>query len=720
MADQERTLHVLDGGRPFGGTAEELVTARGKADSFDAITYVSSVDQLAWLFSLFSGVIRVLIGIGEANALAPIARMMRGDDIRAFNRLPADVRDRIVAGSVQARYAPADEMVHTKLYLPRSGARDLLAIMGSANLTKTAFGMGGRTQHEDLAIFRDGPSLGAYRLRFDGLWAHGVSCFPDDALSAWRDERRLLDPGDASAMTERLGRMLDADDSSLARLVKASSQALDQAKDIVKREPAEVTAKELSECNAVLSLVSRTNKGTYRPKRASQTRDRAVRKALEHLTLECDVATQIEYPFIVARRTDEGRTLMIGTSTKDGSPINLRPWDAPGLSAAQLDERLATIEEFCLTYHEFAAMPELADDTYLSCVYEAILYAMTSPVICDLRAAVPDQESQQLRYAPLHMLLHCPNGSTGKTVLLKALYRLLSGTTPDMRNLDYQKRWKAAFEGTQGRAQLEGWFHTGNRFPLFADEAQAYLTTNDRACDAIKRVVNGSRGSTADTYAPIICSTNKQPPKDQGALSRVKLLEINQPIDKDNALASATVDEVIGRMDDLLAREVAARVLRQVDAGTCPAWWRDQDVLGPTRRVMEGLYREARRELPPFFPRFPVNNTALRARTRWREEWQNEGNRAAFFSVSEGGGERLRVKWDRLSTQRMSRATMNEYTSGVPVRVLFGVPNDQYITFASREVFLAWIGMEKDESSEAESRPGFFSRLRGRFARARG
>lgn len=686
-------LHCVIDGVPQKGTLDTVFGRPGEYTRLRCVTYVSSPTILCDVARRFESA-SFIVGADIPEAVKPLADLFEGGPVKFFDGLSDEMRDRVVAGTLRMRYSDMRRVVHSKIYLMDDQKTGSCRVaVGSANLTKNAFGIGEKEQMEELIVSSDRDVFSAFEARFDELSNMTVRFFPEVCERKWREDREVIAITDAKALSDFLKDQL-ANSESARLLVNASEEEMAGLARMSEQGSQDLTEsdKNLIEIHRVITKKRGHARVLKTPKEIGETWANRIEPRVLRIASEPSPAG-ISIPMVIQSKSKDGSTGLFRTDDGSASATELARRIVPGeFRPDEVSQMLARLEGFIETYERFSANGDI-DDTYLMRIYEAVLFGLTSPLIATEREAKGEADGEtQLSNIPIILVVGGRSGS-GKTVLLDFIHRLI----------DYGRPWDSSLCPTQYRdlkarqafgSDLARYFEMGTRFPLFVDEVTAGFFKNGSSDSTTKSITNKLKSGN---YGPILMTTNATDfnPND-GATRRFKYL----PMDKAMMIGREAQSSLFAARDAApfdLAPLFWTLWLKSMDEGRDTFSWSYgmADPLALSRDVMVSLYDRAERELPAYFPDFPQDDSTFETKEKWRQIWGDVTQRHNF--VPYDGNKELRVKLEDLSSMISQKFIRKSYVSALPPRVVRSM-GDMYVSFDTR-AFFDWIGEENPYES---------------------
>lgn len=688
---EESMLHIVKNGHAVSMNFEDLFDSF-KYSRIRCVSYVSSPKFLSRLITRFEEA-TVILGIDQAEPLAGIDEFFRGGNIKRFNALGEKARDMVSSGACRLLYGDGMTPIHSKIYL-LDGKDSTRVMVGSANLTETAFGLGTKSQYEELLIFDDRPSMfEEYEKRFTLLETTAIDVIPKECKDVWRDKKILIDAKDAEVVARVVKADLKGvDKDKIVETFLATQSDFESLSETVEVDPKALSASEVAKLEVVRQLKVRSKDGRFELKSGqplSNAVDKVIKTVIEMEAEVEDEASLEGFPFLVQKDFGDEQSLWFGHGFSAEDLMTDKFTPSEKLSKKELKRQLKNVEAFLDTYVKYSK--GIVDDAYLAKLYEAILFTLMGPFFKDVRKQVAESavSGGELSNIPLFLAIGGVQYS-GKTSLLSYLYKMACGEKfPDTVFTGMRLSTKHLF----GR-NLRKCFQTGNRFPTFIDEVQPSYFKGKMGSDTIKSVANEL---VDEEYAPVICTTNAGEYNEaDGVGRRVLYLQIDQAFDDQDMEGRRARDAVIAACDGKLMREFATRFIEHEKAGdklyghAFQSKTASSDYLMMARMVVSEMYKDAGRKLPSYFPYEAVGGHAEDDVKKWRLLWEYKPE---IFELR-GNGKTLCVNQESIFGRKMTGTEQSQYVTVLPPAVNVGPSSGVYLELDAKK-FCKWIGVDK-------------------------
>ena len=694
LMPEEGALHVVRNLGPAKMTWEEIFDSK-IYDELYAVTYVASPRFLSNLLSGFKKS-RIIVGIDNAKALQPIDDLFRGGNVRLFNKLAEDVRDKVCTGQVSFRYPSSTEPVHSKLFLMRASGGRTRMVVGSINLTENALTERGKHQYEEAFVLDDSPAFEPYLRRYEAIDAKCFDYIPEIAKRSWAEDGILIDLHDPEIMKAVILEGLEGE-TGKRRAFAALEPDYKELCERCSRDDPEVSREDATQLE-VMRKLKVNGDGRFALKSGTSLANAVAKIQEKVLTVEAEEPSESTMPFLAAADDGDALRFYYAKTRDDGSTIQmLDPFFCEPLERDEIDAALANIEAFIDTYAEYTVNEIDAD--YGKWIYEAVLYTLAAPVVETVRSYASDAYGENtLADIPLYLVIGGRAGS-GKTHLLEYLFQLLSGECLSVTSCQFKKMSSADLYGSN----LKKAFKTGNRFPLFVDEVKPSFFKGAAAED-LKANVNGLKNCE---YSPIIGTTNAEDyMPSEGAVRRLKYLPLNEVFDKSNLEGEAAFQAILAQTTNALAKDFLVRFGDAVGDGRAP-YGDQRDYLVLAREIMLDYYRACERDVPESFPHYLIDNSTIEGKNRWLQLWNDPTYRDCFVPIEDE--KKLRVEVERLFPNKPTNRERNEYVAGLPPIVAFS-KNAKYVELNTVQ-FFDWIGVKSPYEKKS-----FAQRLKSMFS----
>jgi len=221
-------------------------------------------------------------------------------------------------------------------------------------------------------------------------------------------------------------------------------------------------------------------------------------------------------------------------------------------------------------------------------LYETILFAFTAPFVNHLHSEKMRVAQIVNKRGPRHLLLYGPGGN-GKTVIGRYLNFLLTGKhiNPVSAKQWTKKQWENLFNHMQ---------LAGSPYPVIIDDIKDTCFRGKRATLEGPVKSHWEENWKRNMKFPVMILNTNHEEIEEWAKSRIRRLELNV---KHKGKA-----EDMKLLNDLMMREnrVFAAFAKGMTSQLAMGIDYSEDELELSRSILQNLYQQVGREIPPFFP----------------------------------------------------------------------------------------------------------------------
>lgn len=246
---------------------------------------------------------------------------------------------------------------------------------------------------------------------------------------------------------------------------------------------------------------------------------------------------------------------------------------------------------FVNSYWEFAVYK---DKEVLKRVFEAILFAFTSPFIYLIRKSVKKHRGdEKLAEIPIVLILG-GLANTGKTKLLLFINKLL-GNNYEVFN------YKDIYIKTQ--RILYDIFSSSNIFPILVDEIYDNFFRGEG-----ERLIKTLTNTLVEPHPCLIGTSNVGFSAESQVIRRIYYLHFASPFSEDKTIkakAEKYFEEKVGKVDDSLFRYFLSEFVKRINDDK---FYRIEDPLFLSREIFNEMFEKAGFERPDFISQSPCGD----------------------------------------------------------------------------------------------------------------
>lgn len=555
------------------------------------VTYVTSPEFFYERIKDFKKVIAILGEEETARQFYQIDPLIEERFIRQAEQYP-EILQGLDSGAIELRYMKAGERIHSKIYILRDREDKFLRVMvGSANFT--FYGFGNKAQYEELVVYDGNYNklfCEAYLRRFEEIYKNSVDFLSEKtrkkikALVLRTENVFILSPDERAEVTiEKINReMLYGGD--------ATGVVLNV---IEEKETLEERVMEIERIERIVEHVTKKTKDGHSFEPAER-----LRSLKEKLREVVSFSHRRSHEFIDKRRFlhyNPAQSEFFIRQTDVAVPFT------SSLGNDELRARLIQLVNFVESYWEFAVHK---DRELLKRVFEAILFAFTSPFIYLMRKAVRKERGEE-KVAEIPIILILGGlANTGKTKLLLFINRLLGN---EFEVFNYRDIY------TKSQRILYDLFYTTNVFPILVDEIYDNFFKGEG-----ERLIKSLTNTLTEPHPCLIGTSNIGFSAESQVIRRIYYLHFACPFSEDRFLkerAERYFEEKVGRVDDSLFRHFLKEFLKRIPEHRMDTL---EDPLYLSREIFRDLFRQAGLAIPDFISERPCGDYYKLGSIEWQ------------------------------------------------------------------------------------------------------
>lgn len=571
-------LHILHNDKPF--KSEPLTLFDGNFTELRVVTYVSSPEFFFDRVKKFKKVIAIL---GEEESAREFYQLDPTFEERFILSAESDpqVLEAIANGVIELRYMKAGERIHSKIYILSDVQGNTRVMVGSANFTSSAFS--NRGQFEELIVYDSSynPSFcDAYIKRFKEIYENSMDFLSEktkkkiQSLILRAENILIFTPDDrAEAIVEKVQRQIQAGGDAGSLVIEVMNE----------KERTEKRIMEIERVEKIIENVTKKTKDGYsfEPKQKLVT----LKEKLKEIVSFSHKRTQ---EFI-----DKRKFLYFNHANwefyikENDHAVSYND----NLTDEELRDNLIKLVNFVNSYWEFAVYK---DREVLKRVFEAILFAFTSPFVYLIRKSVKKNKGdEKLAEIPIVLILG-GLANTGKTKLLLFINKLL-GNNFEVFN------YKDIYTKTQ--RILYDLFYTNNVFPILVDEIYDNFFRGEG-----ERLIKTLTNTITEPHPCLIGTSNVGFSAESQVIRRIYYLHFGSPFSEDKKIkekAERYFEEKVGIVDDSLFRYFLVEFAKRM---TEEEFFKIEDPLSMSRKIFINMFEKAGVDVPDFISHSPCGD----------------------------------------------------------------------------------------------------------------
>jgi len=604
-------LHILHNDKPFKSEPLSLFDTENFTE-LKIVTYVSSPDFFFDKVKKFKKVIAIL---GEEESAREFYQLDPVFEERIIHSAESDpeVLEGIANGRIELRYMKAGERIHSKIYILSDAQGKSRVMVGSANFTNAAFS--NRGQFEELIVYDSfhNPSFcDSYIKRFNEIYENSVDFLTEktrkklQSLILRAENILIFTPDDrADNIVEKVNRQIQSGGDASTLVVEVMEE----------KEKAEKRIMEIERIEKIIENVTKKTKDGY-----------SFEQKQKLLTLKEKLKEIVSFSHRKTQEFIDKRNFLYLNPANWEFYIKENEqavsYDA-NLTEEKLKENLTKLVNFVNSYWEFAVYK---DREVLKRVFEAILFAFTSPFIYLIRKSVKKNKGdEKLAEIPIVLILG-GLANTGKTKLLLFINKLL-GNNFEVFN------YKDIYTKTQ--RILYDLFYTNNIFPILVDEIYDNFFRGEG-----ERLIKTLTNTLTEPHPCLIGTSNVGFSAESQVIRRIYYLHFGSPFSEDKKIkerAERYFEEKVGIIDDSLFRYFLSEFAKRM---TEEEFFKIEDPLSLSRKIFFDMFSLSGIEVPDFISQSPCGDYYKIGSQEWQAFYLT---RKKEFKEMKDGGERYFV-----------------------------------------------------------------------------
>jgi hypothetical protein len=611
FTDKVSYLHILHNDKPFKSEPLSLFDTENFTE-LKIVTYVSSPDFFFDKVKKFKKVIAIL---GEEESAREFYQLDPVFEERIIHSAESDpeVLEAIANGRIELRYMKAGERIHSKIYILSDTQGKSRVMVGSANFTNAAFS--NRGQFEELIVYDSfhNPSFcDSYIKRFNEIYKNSVDFLSEktrkklQSLILKAENIMIFTPDDrADNIVEKVNRQIQSGGDASILVVEVMEE----------KEKAEKRIMEIEKIEKIIENVTKKTKDGY-----------SFEQKQKLLTLKEKLKEIVSFSHRKTQEFIDKRNFLYLNPANWEFYIKENEqavsYDA-NLTEEKLKENLKKLVNFVNSYWEFAVYK---DREVLKRVFEAILFAFTSPFIHRIRKSVKKNKGdEKLAEIPIVLILG-GLANTGKTKLLLFINKLLGNNFEVFNYKDiYTKTQRIIYD----------LFYTNNIFPILVDEIYDNFFRGEG-----ERLIKTLTNTLTEPHPCLIGTSNVGFSAESQVIRRIYYLHFGSPFSEDKKIkerAERYFEEKVGIIDDSLFRYFLSEFAKRMNE---EEFFKIEDPLSLSRKIFIDMFSLSGIELPDFISQSPCGDYYKIGSQEWQAFYLT---RKKDFKEMKDGGERYLV-----------------------------------------------------------------------------
>ena len=611
FTDKVSYLHILHNDKPFKSEPLSLFDTENFTE-LKIVTYVSSPDFFFDKVKKFTKVIAIL---GEEESAREFYQLDPVFEERIIHSAESDpeVLEAIANGRIELRYMKAGQRIHSKIYILSDTQGKSRVMVGSANFTNAAFR--NRGQFEELIVYDSfhNPSFcDSYIKRFNEIYKNSVDFLSEktkkklQSLILKAENIMIFTPDDrADNIVEKVNRQIQSGGDASTLVVEVMEE----------KEKAEKRIMEIERIEKIIENVTKKTKDGY-----------SFEQKQKLLTLKEKLKEIVSFSHRKTQEFIDKRNFLYLNPANWEFYIKENEqavsYDA-NLTEEKLKENLTKLVNFVNSYWEFAVYK---DREVLKRVFEAILFAFTSPFIHRIRKSVKKNKGdEKLAEIPIVLILG-GLANTGKTKLLLFINKLLGNNFEVFNYKDiYTKTQRIIYD----------LFYTNNIFPILVDEIYDNFFRGEG-----ERLIKTLTNTLTEPHPCLIGTSNVGFSAESQVIRRIYYLHFGSPFSEDKKIkerAERYFEEKVGIIDDSLFRYFLSEFAKRMPE---EEFFKIEDPLSLSRKIFFDMFSLSGIEVPDFISQSPCGDYYKIGSQEWQAFYLT---RKKDFKEMKDGGERYLV-----------------------------------------------------------------------------
>ena len=608
--NQVKYLNIIYNDEVYTGNIENLFDNK-EFNSLSVCTFVSSIKYFFNKVNDFDK-IELLLGI-EDGENAQKFLFDPNYTSSFFSNLDKKTLIKILNNDVSIRFTSTGTTIHSKIYILKNlKTNNTRVIFGSANFSTKAFG--GDRQFEELVVYDslyNSKIVDIFLQRYEDIKKHTNDFIPDIIRKKAKDEEKIiilnaedsLDILQDRLKNAQIGVVLPED---LSKNIESTKKVIVNQEENLKKE-----LKSIEQTKTVIEIVTKATKGIttfITPAQFIKNKEQLITKVLKPQTIIKEfkdsrmnlVYSPLENHFYIKSEESEDNTLEQFTKECDKTIIK---------------EKLELLDKFINVYTKYTMNKEEATKKR---IFEAILYAFTSPCIWKIRENIMWQQGrdESKSAVPLFMLI-AGQSQSGKTHLLKFISQIMGNLG---NYYHFSKSSKLSSMSEINPQTIYNFFEEENLMPIFIDEIiKDYFSSNSSSTSSymgegfIKKLTNAKDGK----YPCMIASSNTDFSANSQVMRRIYYIQLNNPFDVSK---KSEMDDIFTTLLHDFGNDLYRDFLFKLEQKLNSGYEIDtNDILKPSREVFKEYFKILDMPIPSYFSEERIDDYYIRGQQMWRD-----------------------------------------------------------------------------------------------------
>ncbi|UJS27444.1 AAA family ATPase [Macrococcoides canis] len=719
-------LQVIHNEKVVDGYEYQKIFDTRKYDEFIGTSYSVGHNMIKNIIDNFNHV-DFIVGICDHNYQSNLhayllkeqfkTKYIDASPISLFNDLNVNQKNKIINKQIQLNYPKPATPIHCKFYLLRNTeTNDNRLIFGSANLSTQAFSNDVR-QFEDIMIFDNHPFYEIFLSRYQNIKELCTDDFiPESLIEKYKSVNSkdifiIDDQQKSDILTETFIK-----DRETLLLKQEEIKEIKEIPDIIYNEQHHLDKKNKKQnkieeraIKTIALMLGNKNGRTVFKKKSKNI----IQKNIKEITAPLDIRKvenksnnyldqlPILYRDDANIGPDNYENIFV-VRKNDGQNTKHIPYNY-FIEKEVIISSLERIDEMMMSYMEHLKRKDIEA---VSRIYEAILYAFTSPFFSYLHKNI---ESFNIMYNIRDIPIFCIIGGapgSGKTYLLKWIGKM---TNPNQESsyLSYGSIKGMKKTGSEGdvsdvKKNINILFRQSNTYPLLIDEIEEKFFNDKHFEDLLVHSANElHKEMNGSPFPSFIGTTNSSTYQmHQRATSRIYYLKVDIPFDESKKFKSSkTYKSILNNSSDELFKDFLTRYLQMIQENPEELIKYQEnntlDFLNGTRKIFKSYYEMANKPLPEYFPTSITNDYLDNSKDTWRDLFRNYYDNKNYFSYNHGRDELTFFK-NILEGQQLykKRNVSKYYLDMLPAHIYKQSQGEyNYLIVIYAHEFFKWLGI---------------------------
>ncbi|MGH2308115.1 phospholipase D family protein (plasmid) [Arcobacter cryaerophilus gv. pseudocryaerophilus] len=609
-SNQAKYLNIIFNDQIYNGNIEELFDTK-EFNSLSVCTFVSSVKYFFNKVNQFEK-IELLLGIEDGENAQKFLYDPNYTS-KFFSNLDKKTLTKILDNNVSIRFTSNGTTIHSKIYILKNlETKNTRIMFGSANFSTKAFS--GDRQFEELVVYDstyNSKIVDIFIQRYEEIKKFTNDFVPDIIRKKVQKEDKLIILNAEDSLDILQNRLKDVQigvilPEELSKNIETTKKVIINQEENLKKE-----LKSLEQTKTVIEIVTKATKGInsfITPAQFLKNKEQLITKVLKTQTIIKEfkdsrinlIYSPLENHFYIKGEESNDNTIEKFTKECD---------------TTVLKEKLELLDKFINVYTKYTMNKEEATKKR---IFEAILYAFTSPCIWKIRENIMFQQGRDEAKSaiPLFMLI-AGQSQSGKTHLLKFISQIMGNLG---NYYHFSKNSKLSSMSEINPQAIYNFFEEENLMPIFIDEiTKDYFSSNSSSTSGymgegfMKKLTNSKEGK----YPCMLASSNTDFSANSQVMRRMYYIQLNNPFDTSK---KSEMDDFFTTLLHNFGLDLYKDFLYRLDQKINNGYEIDtNDILKPSREVFKDYFKTLDIPTPSYFSEERIDDYYIRGQKMWRD-----------------------------------------------------------------------------------------------------